>query len=455
MAIDRQKQLDAIFRILLLVQREPGWGPKELAAHLGVVERTFHRYRQTMERAGMALVFDPRRRGYRMQDGVFLPPVQLRAEEALALAAIVRASPTGPDAALDGAVNAVRKVLAALPPDLLDEVEANLDRVEVRPAPAMEEDGAKRLLEHVRFAIRTLTALDCRYESNRPDRDGEDSFLFEPYRLFYSRRAWYVVGRRSDREGLRNLKVSRFLAADPTERPFSIPEGFSLAAYLGNAWELINGTPEHDVVLRITHPQFATNAEETRWHATQETEHHDDGTITLRFRVAGLDEIEWWVLSWGEHCEVVAPRELAERIRGHAERMVAVADRTLARRGGGAGGKKPTPRQAPAGSTTARKSMTPGKSAAATKGTTGKTSSAATKRRPAKKSAATTSTRSAVKGATAKNPAAKNPAAMKSAAKKSATKKSATKGTSAPARKTTASARTKRSSSSPPARRGG
>ncbi len=37
---------------------------------------------------------------------------------------------------------------------------------------------------------------------------------------------------------------------------------------------------------------------ETTWHHTQAVKRHEDGRVTLSFRVDGLDEIFRWVFGW-------------------------------------------------------------------------------------------------------------------------------------------------------------
>ena len=48
---------------------------------------------------------------------------------------------------------------------------------------------------------------------------------------------------------------------------------------------------------------------------TQDVIWNDDGTITFKFAVDGLDEIVWWILSMGPHCVVKKPKELAQRVK--------------------------------------------------------------------------------------------------------------------------------------------
>ena len=41
---------------------------------------------------------------------------------------------------------------------------------------------------------------------------------------------------------------------------------------------------------------------------------HPDGSVTLRFTIDGFDEICWWILSYGPHCQVLEPPELIQKI---------------------------------------------------------------------------------------------------------------------------------------------
>jgi predicted DNA-binding transcriptional regulator YafY len=54
------------------------------------------------------------------------------------------------------------------------------------------------------------------------------------------------------------------------------------------------------------------------WHDSQRIRSLPDGSITLQLELGGLEEIERWILSWGKHARVLAPKELAWRIRDEA-----------------------------------------------------------------------------------------------------------------------------------------
>ena len=88
-----------------------------------------------------------------------------------------------------------------------------------------------------------------------------------------------------------------------------VPQEFDLRAYFGDASAVFRGDPSYDVELHFDARAGAV-VSETTWHHTQESRRHEDGSVTLSFRVDGLEEIVWWVLGWSGFVEVVRPLEL-------------------------------------------------------------------------------------------------------------------------------------------------
>lgn len=312
-----------LLRIVTLVQGAGAYTTERLAAELGVSERTIFRDIKKLNDTGVPVLFDDSSGGYKVGTGFFLPPLQLTVDEALALALLCDdVAQKEQIVFLDPAWRGLAKIEAQLPPETRAELDALAGHVVVRTAQADPGGGSSDVYDRMRRAIASRTALLCEYESaasmSRAERGEREEFQFEPYALLFSVRAWYALGAREGREGIRCLKLSRFTRVAPTDASYDIPDTFSVEGYLGNAWRLIPGSVEHDVVLRFDAPIGETIAD-TRWHPTQEIEHETDGSITMRVRVAGLDEIVWWVLSMGPSCRVVEPKELADRVRELAE----------------------------------------------------------------------------------------------------------------------------------------
>ncbi len=167
--------------------------------------------------------------------------------------------------------------------------------------------------------------LRCTYESLRSQADPKlkcEPFEFHPYRLLFEKRAWYVVGHYEGRDAVRTLKLCRFADIELTDKPYAIPEDFTLNEHLGQAWQMIRGEQRYDVELHFD-ADFAETIADTQWHPTQQIEWHDDDSITFRCTVDGLDEIVWWVLGMGPGCVVKQPAELATRVERLGKQMLA------------------------------------------------------------------------------------------------------------------------------------
>jgi predicted DNA-binding transcriptional regulator YafY len=57
------------------------------------------------------------------------------------------------------------------------------------------------------------------------------------------------------------------------------------------------------------------------WHVSQELSEHQSGGLTVKMTLNNLEEVERWVLGFGEHATVIGPRELDERIEKTAKKI--------------------------------------------------------------------------------------------------------------------------------------
>jgi predicted DNA-binding transcriptional regulator YafY len=78
----------------------------------------------------------------------------------------------------------------------------------------------------------------------------------------------------------------------------------------------------YSVKVRIS-PGWARWVGEKIWHESQRAKKNGDGSLELSFRVAGLDEIKRWVLSFGPDVLVLEPERLKEMVRKDLSRNLA------------------------------------------------------------------------------------------------------------------------------------
>ncbi len=308
-----------LLRLIQLIQSKPGLSMRDLVEACERHERTIYRDINTLNASGIPCGFDRELNGYRVHPGYFMPPVELTFEEAMAMVALLEQDDSQIPF-LETAQVAAEKIRCQLPAALLREVQSLDDSVQIDLARSAVDDSARDVYRQVRNAIASKRLLLCTYDSvHSSNHDTGKTFEFRPYVLWFCQRAWYAVGRRSDRDDVRRLKLNRFTYVKATDRPYHIPEDFDLQAFNGNAWRMIPGDRAYDVAIRFT-PRFAETASETRWHPTQQEQWHDDGSVTLTFTVDGLEEIVWWILSYGPGAKVLRPPELAQRVRELAVR---------------------------------------------------------------------------------------------------------------------------------------
>lgn len=316
-------RISRLLQILTLVQARKGLNADSLAELCGVDKRTIFRDINALGDAGVPIVHHKDSGGYSVERDFFLPPVHLTMDEALALVVLCeQLADSDQIPGLRASLRALTKVRSQLPDDIRCELDKLSRHIAIRTSNAEGDGSAADVFEQIQRAIAAGCQIRCCYESTTGSAS-DTPFLFEPYALFFSIRAWYTTGFHHGRGDTRTLKLNRFVSIEPTEHRFAIPDDFSIDQHLGNAWRMIKGTHSHDVEI-VFEPDFADNIAETSWHRTQQIEYLDDGRVRFTCTVDGLDEIVWWVLSMGPMCRVVKPAELANRVLDLAQQTAAV-----------------------------------------------------------------------------------------------------------------------------------
>ncbi|QDU34020.1 HTH domain protein [Poriferisphaera corsica] len=321
------KEYKKIYRLLgelTMIRAEDGVNADVLAGRYGVAKRTIFRDIETLQETGIPVFFDHGSGGYRVSDAFFMPPVELTYEEGLAVCTLLsHIADGGQIPFIEPASRAVMKLKSQMGDELRREL-SEMDRhIGVHLAASSEGEEVRDVYERVRDAIVDRVVLECEYESVGGGEGG--AFEFEPYTLYFGKRAWYVYGMHSGRGEVRCLKLQRFATIQELDKKFVMPKDFEVATHLGNAWRMIRGKKRHEVVLRFD-AGFAETVADTRWHKTQELVYLEDGGLEFRCEVDGLDEIVWWVMGMGPHCKVIEPRELVEKVKGLVKEMATVYD---------------------------------------------------------------------------------------------------------------------------------
>lgn len=306
-----------------LLQAGRGHNTASLAAECAVSRRTVFRDLEVLRAAGVPLVYDDDGQRYRIPQPFLLPATSFTPQEALAL--ILLCQQLGNHRGvpfLSAATSAALKIESVFPARIRDYLQTVSGAVEIALPQVNRLDGVQDAFDQILAGIAARRSVRIEYDSLTEWK--KIKTLLSPYRLMFSRRSWYVVGRSSFHKGVRTFNVGRILRLEPTEELYRIPRGFTIERYLRNAWHLIpEAGRDKEVVVRFQ-KMVAQNVAEVAWHRTQRVQWNDDGTMDFRVKVSGLGEISWWILGYGDQAEVLEPVALRRLIAERAEKMRAV-----------------------------------------------------------------------------------------------------------------------------------
>jgi predicted DNA-binding transcriptional regulator YafY len=155
----------------------------------------------------------------------------------------------------------------------------------------------------VRFHYRKLGA-------QKPERR-----TVHPYHVACVDNRWYVFAHDLARQAIRGFVLTRMSRFEVRDGRFDPPEEFDVDKHLRGAFGVFIGKPEDEFEVVIEFDSWAADLlRGRRWHWSQSVDELPGGQMRLRMRLNNVEEVERWVLSWGTHATVVAPRLLVNRI---------------------------------------------------------------------------------------------------------------------------------------------
>ncbi|MEU0467484.1 YafY family protein [Amycolatopsis sp. NPDC006131] len=309
--------VERVLRLLALLQRRPSWTAAELAAELGVTDRSVRRDVERLRAVGYPVHATAGvGGGYQLGAGTRLPPLLLDDEEAIATAVSLRLASGGTVAgAGDAALRALAKLDQVMPPRLRAEVRAVHGATETLVA-GIEIDA--ELLVTLARACRDAVRVRFRY-SSRGSEDLERTV--EPVRMVATNRRWYLMAWDLDRDDWRTFRLDRMREVTATTWRFRPREHPDPVAYVQRS---VSAAPYR----YLAKVRLRASAEEVRDLVPPQVgrvEEDRDGWCLL---VAGGDQLDWLavhVARLGYEAEILEPPQLREAAARLAERVAAMA----------------------------------------------------------------------------------------------------------------------------------
>jgi predicted DNA-binding transcriptional regulator YafY len=304
-------------RLLSLLQTHRHWPGAELAERLGVSVRTLRRDVDRLRELGYPVeATRGMEGGYQLGAGAALPPLVVDDDEAVALAVGMSAAAQGGLAGIEeSAVRALTKVVQVMPPALRRRVDA-LRAVTV---PAVLGSARPSVSPDVLIAVAQGCRDSERMEFAYTARGGEQTErLVEPHRLVPLGRRWYLVAYDLTRHDWRSFRLDRLAGPRSTGarfRPRDLPAA-DAAAFVRAGIEDMPSPFSVEVVIEA--PADEVQEAIGRWCTVEDI---GDGRCRMLMTATSLD---WALMALGvvgADFEVVAPPELAERVRDWGDRF--------------------------------------------------------------------------------------------------------------------------------------
>lgn len=322
---------DQIVRILTVARTlagsRRGIPLKTLAERHGWPLRSLYRDIEALERAGFPVVNEDSR--YRLKEGWDAPALPgLEGDEVLALYTLRALADTWRVSSVGRALDrlwmkltAVGGGQGALFPAIRE------PWLQVRAPFAIDYRPHEHTIGTLERAVREQLAVACRYRALSTRET--TTRTIEPGELYWDPRleSLYVLGWCRLREDVRVFAVHRFVTASLTEERFTPrPDARSRTA-LRNSFRVWRSRQVETVRIRFS-AEAADEIRERRWGPGQRVDRDANDGVVLTLEVAGLAEVERWVLGFGAQAEVLAP----DALRWSVGEALAAGARRYARR---------------------------------------------------------------------------------------------------------------------------
>lgn len=178
--------------------------------------------------------------------------------------------------------------------------------------------GDLELFRKLSEAVLHSIEIEFSYHGLRDERP--EKRRVQPWHLCCVDNQWYVIGHDTRRDAKRTFALPRIRRVKLTRRTFERPRDFSIKEHLGGAFGIFSGTGAHRIRLRFT-DWAARLVRERFWHESQRLSDGPAGSVHLDLQLNSLEEVERWILSFGEYVQVLQPASLRARVAQAGRRI--------------------------------------------------------------------------------------------------------------------------------------
>ena len=291
----------------------------DIQDEFSVSRRTAERMRDAVEAAfGPLETVDAdtgdRRIRWRLQSRALPPFLRVSPEELTELETLADSlERTGLEERAGGLRDLATKLRAALRRHSAEEFDSTLETLMEAEGLAMRagprESLEEGLLSLLRNAIKAGRVVEFGYLAQWTGRHSHQRV--QPYGVLYGNRA-FLVGRTDWANDTRLWRLANMSEARITDETFERDLTFDLQRYAKRSFGTFQEEPV-EVALRFD-PSVASDVIAFLFHPDQTVSENDDGSLTVRFKAGGINEMCWHLFTWGNNVTVERPSALRQRL---------------------------------------------------------------------------------------------------------------------------------------------
>lgn len=181
------------------------------------------------------------------------------------------------------------------------DLEAQLlaDGVAFRPGP--RERIAPEILSALREAILAGVMISADHRARSSGKLSRGTRL-GPIAMLFGEGRQYLLAWSEYQDDLRLFALAGFEGIILEDEIYERPEDFDLQDWLAESFGIWREEPQ-DVEWRFV-PEVADEAASYVFHPKQVTKRHADGSLVVRFKAGGQQEMNWYLARWGDKVEV-------------------------------------------------------------------------------------------------------------------------------------------------------
>ncbi|MCQ2957821.1 MAG: WYL domain-containing protein [Candidatus Gastranaerophilales bacterium] len=167
-------------------------------------------------------------------------------------------------------------------------------------------------LETLEVVSECLKAYKC-MEFEYTNKKGETrNVKVQPYAIIYGENT-LLLAYNEYSKGFRHYYFHMIKNPKVSEDYFDKDETFNLEEYLSRSFGVFQEEPM-DIELLFS-KEVAEAVLEYNLHSTQQMTQNPDGTVTVKMKTGGRNEICWHLFKWGKNVKIIAPQELIDNYK--------------------------------------------------------------------------------------------------------------------------------------------